>query len=223
MHRGRGFRLTLLGVATLVAAALGSGVSASSGAQTPDREITLRLPLTIADNLPARARTALTEEAGAIWRREGVRLQWFVPTDELTGSGAVLPVLVGDLLTSSEGEAWPVGELRPDPSGGRIALASIPAARHVLASAGLGADTQNMQAQRLGVILGRAVAHEIGHYLLSTRSHARYGLMRAQIDVRDFADPRDGRFFLDSDASRWLHAVFSQGLLSEKGVARFAY
>ena len=34
-------------------------------------------------------------------------------------------------------------------------------------------------ATRLPVLLGRAIAHEIGHLLLGTPEHARYGLMRA--------------------------------------------
>jgi hypothetical protein len=38
-------------------------------------------------------------------------------------------------------------------------------------------------------VLGRAVAHEIGHYLLATATHANRGLMRASIDASEFADP----------------------------------
>ena len=41
-----------------------------------------------------------------------------------------------------------------------------------------------MQEQRLGLVLGRAVSHEIGHYLLQTNTHATRGLMRARIAAR---------------------------------------
>ena len=34
-------------------------------------------------------------------------------------------------------------------------------------------------------ILGRAIAHELGHYLLGTMSHTSQGLMRVAFDARD--------------------------------------
>jgi hypothetical protein len=51
------------------------------------------------------------------------------------------------------------------------------------------------------VVLGRAVTGEIGHYLLQSNSHSPYGLMRATIDAREFADLRTGAFRLA--ANRW--------------------
>ena len=54
--------------------------------------------------------------------------------------------------------------------------------------------------RRLGVVLGRAVAHEIGHYLLGP-THASHGLMRANIDVREFADVTSRAFLLDRPPS----------------------
>src|SRR5262249_29883737 len=41
----------------------------------------------------------------------------------------------------------------------------------------------------LSVALGRAVAHEIGHYLLRSRAHAPSGLMRASYTAYDAKDP----------------------------------
>ena len=54
------------------------------------------------------------------------------------------------------------------------------------------------------MLLGRALAHEIGHYLLDTHTHARHGLMRPQFDALEFTDLRDGTFVLDRTASEWL-------------------
>jgi hypothetical protein len=53
-------------------------------------------------------------------------------------------------------------------------------------------------------VLGRAVAHEIGHFLLATVTHAESGLMRASIDAREFAGMDGAAFRLDHDASQWL-------------------
>lgn len=41
----------------------------------------------------------------------------------------------------------------------------------------------------LGRIIGRVVAHEIGHWLLQTRDHSSSGLMRAVQQTRELADP----------------------------------
>jgi hypothetical protein len=52
-------------------------------------------------------------------------------------------------------------------------------------------------------VLGRAVAHEIGHYLLGP-AHASSGLMRANIDAQEFADVRSRSFLLDNPAQAYL-------------------
>ena len=66
----------------------------------------------------------------------------------------------------------------------------------------------------LGVVLGRAVAHEIGHYLLQTNTHASEGLMRASIDAREFADLRSRAFRLDEAAQAHLATLAARGALS---------
>jgi len=53
-------------------------------------------------------------------------------------------------------------------------------------------------------VLGRAVAHEIGHYLLQSNTHSPYGLIRASIDAREFADLRTGAFRLDRESQAYL-------------------
>jgi hypothetical protein len=212
-------------VAVLV---LGTGTSAfrvpTTEGSSRDSEFTLHIRLTVANDLPSSARARLTQEAEVIWRREGLRLQRVSGADKPPSSGLALSVLVGRLLRNAGDEdVWPVGRLLPDQSGGRIAIASITAAQRVLASAGFGIEPITIREHRLGLILGRAVAHEIGHYLLGTRSHARHGLMRGQIDTRDFADLRNGGFFLDGVASRWIRDALTRGAISSEAFARFEY
>ena len=77
--------------------------------------------------------------------------------------------------------------------------------------------------RRLGVVLGRAVAHEIGHFLLNTAAHSRRGLMRARIDPHDFVDLRRGGFGLDDDAARWARAALGRGSADGLRQARFLY
>jgi hypothetical protein len=61
-----------------------------------------------------------------------------------------------------------------------------------------------MHQYKLGVVLGRAVAHEMGHYLLDSNTHSPYGLMRASIAAREFADLRTGAFRLDRQSQASL-------------------
>jgi hypothetical protein len=68
--------------------------------------------------------------------------------------------------------------------------------------------------RRLGVVLGRALAHEVGHYLLGTHTHARHGLMRPHFSAFEFTDLRDGTFALDDDTAAWLR---------QREAGKFAY
>ena len=46
--------------------------------------------------------------------------------------------------------------------------------------------------------LGRALAHEIGHYLLRSRGHATNGLMKGRRTVKEFIDPNHHGFDIDA-------------------------
>lgn len=226
MNNGCALGTRLLWAVLIVMAAGGSGAAAQKAASAArvsrDPQLTLPVRLTVAGELPATARTSLRAEAAAIWARAGVRVQWVDPAAPRDSSA--IRVLVGHLFDgAADGRAWPVGKLLADQSGDRIAIASVSAAQRVLAAAGHEIAPPELDAHRLGLILGRAVAHEIGHYLLGTGSHARHGLMRAQIDARDFADLRDGGFFLDDAAGRWIRQVRPRGADTDHPAARFVY
>jgi hypothetical protein len=100
-----------------------------------------------------------------------------------------------------------VGELVQPPGSHPLALISIHSARQLMASVRgrAGYELISLDERRLGVVLGRALAHEIGHYLLGTRTHARSGLMRPDFSALEFTDLRDNGFALDTTAAAWLH------------------
>jgi len=196
-----------LGVAVLAVLSI-SGVSGFERARVP-----LQILLSTPPQLSDAARRALQEESSAIWRRQGVELAW-VPAGGAAAPDArrLRALVVGRSVQARHG-AWPVGELVPlDTSDAMfandraIAIVSIDGAKRVLTTAGVSEEPAALLDHRLGVILGRALAHEVGHFLLRTRTHARYGLMRARVDATDFADLRAGTFFLDRDAGTWIRA-----------------
>lgn len=192
------------------------------------RAVPPRLPvaLTTAATLPAGARDAAMREVQAIWQREGVHIVWSPSAPAPAGAGLGLRVLVvtdGGASTDGGPHDWPVAELVRDGRGQAVAIASVAAARRVLEVARLADGPSTLQMDRLGLVLGRAIAHEIGHYLLNTAGHARHGLMRTRISARDFADPRDGGFGLDDDAARWARTALTREPADALRLARFVY
>ena len=56
----------------------------------------------------------------------------------------------------------------------------------------------------LGRVIGRVLAHEIGHYLLRSRGHAAAGLMRGQQTITNLVDADRRRFALSAaEQARW--------------------
>lgn len=163
-------------------------------------------------------------EVEAIWARGGIRIDW------RTGTAATAPppglrilVVARGAARTTDEHSWPVAELLRTPEGRAIAVASVSAAERVVAVSGHAAEPSALANRRLGVVLGRAVAHEIGHFLLNTPGHASRGLMRARIGAPDLADLRDGAFLLDRDAALWAQSVLTQSAPDVVRMARFTY
>jgi hypothetical protein len=73
-----------------------------------------------------------------------------------------------------------------DPSTpGQVIFASLGAALETVRAAKLARWPAHVQERLATRLLGRAIAHELGHYLLRSRDHSRQGLMRASFDERD--------------------------------------
>lgn len=66
---------------------------------------------------------------------------------------------------------------------------------------------ENTQREALGRIIGRALAHEIGHFLLASPVHASHGLMRAILDPQQMTKPGIWHFKLQEGDVRALRAA----------------
>jgi hypothetical protein len=60
------------------------------------------------------------------------------------------------------------------------------------------------------IILGHAMAHELGHLLLGTNSHSRYGLMRAQWNRNDLAQAARTNLSFSPEESTRMRSRFTQ-------------
>jgi hypothetical protein len=56
-------------------------------------------------------------------------------------------------------------------------------------------------------VLGRALAHEVGHFLLRSKRHSTDGLMKAKLVASDLASPDRRRFALSADDVRQFRAM----------------
>lgn len=151
-----------------------------------------RLAVTIATADPlvsSGLATATAAQAAAVWRAAGVELEWSV--GDRPGGAPAVPVIY--VVFSDRCPATPSGEM---PIGSITFVNGEPMRRIVichnqaiaLAETAEPAFTELPQRVRevlLARVMGRAVAHEVGHFLLG-RAHASTGLMRASHSAADF-------------------------------------
>jgi hypothetical protein len=148
------------------------------------------------------------EEAGAIWRPTGVSFRWQKVDPERSDSTPPQPtrprVLIDDRRGTPRGASAPMGWVTfvDDEPDGDIHISHANAEQYVLAFGGVGGANRRMTpAERfllIGRTLGRALAHEIGHYLLKSKQHTTNGLMKGRRTVKEFIDVQRRGFEIDT-------------------------
>jgi hypothetical protein len=197
----------LLVILAIVLGFFGIAPRAADDAST-DRPTVLSLRLTTSSELSGVSQRALVNETDAIWRDANVQLRWLKDNADREAERPLRILVTRRAVTAASAHSWPVGELLRFEDRSAIAMASITSALRIVQGDPERQllDLTQMHQYKLGIVLGRAVAHEIGHYLLESNSHAPYGLMRASIDAREFADLRTGAFRLDRESQAFLAA-----------------
>jgi hypothetical protein len=204
-----------IGLVAAYAAYAGPDAVLAAAGKVPRPPATLHVLLTVAPRLPEVARAELITEATAVWHRAGVNLEWIAGTDGSLAPGRMLRVLVIPRHPGApeSPERFVLGELLSFGRPGALAIASINRAEELIGPPRpAGVLPTWLHQGRLGMVLGRAVAHEIGHYLLNTRTHAPYGLMRANFETSALLDHRSGAFDLDPGATSWLQDRIDRGM-----------
>ena len=152
---------------------------------------------------------AMIEECTRIWAREGVVLSW---SGDDPDADVVLP-LVFDNREVSRHDSKSTDAFGITQFNGRSQriVVSIARARQVASRRHGHADTGDGTTLDIvaGRVLGRVVAHEIGHALLLTTRHAASGLMHPHIDAEDARPALDAQFALSSMERTALAMRFS--------------
>jgi hypothetical protein len=143
-----------------------------------------------------------------------VRLEWRGPLESEPLPAGTLRVLVVSRATwEPRPNVWVLGELIRVEKPGAVARVSIDEAERIAARRRIWTAGQgHLRDLQIGVVTGRAVAHEIGHYLLDTSTHAPAGLMRATIEDTEFADLESDAFDLDVEATAWVRQRLAGGI-----------
>jgi hypothetical protein len=172
----------------------------------------------------------LEEEAARLWTPYGVDIAWS-DTGPPTGCHAAprttegpenhihVLILAGNPLDDFAAPTFHLASLtrqRPGDAPARpttLILTTVERARH-LVDVALRADggaVRHPAVERLtALVLGRAIAHELGHYLLGP-AHAAHGLMRSRFGRGDVLFAATRRFELDNGQVARLSGVIARG------------
>ena len=207
-----------IAVATVAAICVGAGLGE---AQTSYRNTaSVCIDLTVIENLTGPTFTAMRGEASRIWLRHGIVLRWTPPASG--GCDAVVPVAFDDIrlrraLGGKSSKALAVTVFR---GRSRLVYVSVPRAFEMLARMDelhSGIVSGGAAESRGGTLLGRVVAHELGHVLLNTRAHADTGLMRPIFEQRDALSSAAAATDLSPKAETYLATRFSLVPLAAPG------
>jgi hypothetical protein len=141
-------------------------------------------------------------ETDAIWRHSGFTFAWQLAPRE--ASAATLQVVIGRDVRPGLGGGLALGWItfdgwRPEPT---VYVSYTNAQQLMVESPGVVGALASMplleKQTLLGRAMGRALAHEMGHYLLESKAHTLNGLMRARITASEFFGMNNGEFKLDN-------------------------
>jgi hypothetical protein len=176
------------------------------------RQLRVRMPEV---GMDADVLALVRAEVDAIWRQYAIDIVW----EERWTPGKPAPdlwvqyvdiILPSKSVRGSSAVAWiPFSNGQPLP----YVRVSKPVAAALLKTRSwfdgrpITSATEDVRRQALGRIIGRAIAHEVGHFLLSSPVHASRGLMRAALDPQHMVNPGTGHFKLEGDDVRALRAA----------------
>ena len=139
-------------------------------------------------------------EANAIWHPADVTLVW----NRTASTDAALTIVVGDRRgdlragESSEPLGWiSFANGRPLPEVYVSYTNAVDLLQHSIGAVGRASAMPPLELETyLGRAMGRALAHEVGHYLFASPAHSPRGLMKAARSAWDFFDTTPVRFAL---------------------------
>lgn len=221
----------LIAAASLAVAFAVSAAGAAALTVTPIPS--LRVAVLAAPDLSPRLVRALLAETDAVWRGTGVSFLW-QQEDRPAARGRVTPetpygsptlrVIIGHDTREMRDLQLPLGWIvfdGPATPEQEIYVSYENAQALLERSSGIVGVVQSMPILKrelmLGRAMGRALAHELGHYLSASKVHTPNGLMRAVHTAAEFFGPEIGRFALDPAERQRIVARFTSIYMASRG------
>lgn len=168
--------------------------------------------VTTKDHLSGPALKIVQDEASRIWLRHGVALTWMPPSDapcdtveEIVFDDDELVRLAGGRTDTALARAVFHGRSRTIYVSVRRAFDMLA----LLKDKFFHISNDGERDVRGGTLLGRIVAHELGHVLLTTMAHSKTGLMRPVFGLKDVLSDDERLNQLTPVESRRLAMRFS--------------
>ena len=185
-----------------------SAVVTIAAAQPPDPPPALSVCLTLSHvvAVAARRETAVLQEVDAIWRPMGVAVRLGRrsdnPCDRLIAVRSDLEAVPEDASVETALGWVPFVEGRAR----QLVYLRVSRARTMIYAVSPGKRSGGMTDLLVAKLLGRSLAHELGHVLLNSRDHDTTGLMRSLYRAQDvLRDPPDA-YTLDAQQRARLFA-----------------
>jgi hypothetical protein len=155
--------------------------------------------------LPEVTASAMKREAERIWSAAGIRLEWNAGVAAGVKNAIAVDLIAADVPPHTDEAAYVMGDAIP--SLGTVSVSVAAAWRTVRQRARDAAVPVNSDRLALGYVLGRVLAHEIGHQLLGP-SHTHRGLMQSRFRTSELLDLRAGLFeLMAADTARLAERV----------------
>ena len=169
--------MTFLGCSTAGDTAAEASLPSVDRAALPPIPIVLLVRSDIAQALLDR----IYVETDTIWASAGVTFDWQRGRQNDHSAGKHLVVTIDDSRTPAPEGRQALGWITFTPEGPTTAIhLSLASTEDLLRGVTtIGSTTIAGHEMMVGRALGRALAHEIGHYLLQSKLHASHGLMQA--------------------------------------------
>ena len=179
---------------TALACGAVSSVAFSEPAARYRNPASVCISFTMTDQLSGPAFNTVKEEATRIWDRHGVALSWAQPAT--TTCRTVVPIIFDERAMLKETGRSHAAALGLTAFHGRAQTiyVSVPRAFKMLGDTSQfdkAVGSQGERDYRGGVLIGRVVAHELGHVLLTSMAHTESGLMRPVFGLRDVLSTDD--------------------------------
>jgi hypothetical protein len=199
----------MVSIAASAAAAIMAATTGGAGPPPFAHMRHVRISVVAAPTVTRSFIEATLAEAEAIWRPAGVTLAWRrQPQADAVDAASPpeLTVTVEDRSTNGRDGQTTLGWIH---FAGRTPEAAIHLSRAnaeaLIEKASTLRDTPPvMHEALLARALGRALAHELGHYLLQSPAHVPNGLMRGVRPSADFFSPARNGFEMTLDECAWL-------------------